>query len=144
MSFWTSVLSISVGISLLLLLVLWIQVINSKTRSRRSHPIGADPGAGCEPLRDRGHRPQGPIQNAVEAVQGEPVDDLLASAFGLHKSAVTKTREMGGDSRLRLRHLSHQLAHGAFAILKELEDPEPGRIAQDPEEPSRRGSIGRS
>ncbi len=54
-----------------------------------SHPIGSDPGAGCEALGDRGHRPHGPIQNVVETVQGEPVDDLLASAFSLDESAVT-------------------------------------------------------
>src|SRR5713101_3358196 len=118
MSFWTSVLSISVGISLLLLLVHWIQVINSKTRSRRSHPIGADPGAGCEPLGDRGHRPQGPIQNAVEAVQGEPIDDLLASALGLHESAVTKTRQVCGHARLRLLDRSDQLGDCALTVLR--------------------------
>src|SRR6266571_5516046 len=109
-----------------------------------SHPIGSDPGTGSEPLGDWRHRPQGPIQNPVEAVQGEPVDDLFASAFGLHESAMPKTREMCGDTRLRLLDRIDQLCNRALMVLKELEDPEPGRIAQDPEETSRRGSTGRS
>src|SRR5216683_3704231 len=99
-----------------------------------SHPIRSDPGAGCEPLGDRGHRPHAPIQNAVEAVQGEPVDDLLASAFSLDESAVTQAREMCGDARLGLLDRSDQLADRALTALKELEDPEPGRIAEDAEE----------
>src|SRR6266851_209662 len=109
-----------------------------------SHPIGSDPGAGCEPLGDRGHRSQGPIQNAVKAVQDEPVNDLLASALGLHESAVPKTRQMRGHSRLRLLDCSDQLADRALMVLKELEDPEPRRIAQDAEETGGGGSIGRS
>ncbi len=94
--------------------------------------------------RNRGHCRQRPIKDAVEAVQGEPVDDLLASAFGLHESAMPKTSEMGGDARLRLLDCGNQFADRALTVLKELEDPKPGRIAQHPEEASRRGSIGRS
>src|SRR6266436_6046860 len=134
MSFWTSLRSISVGISLLLLYSCFgfgssIRAV----RSRRSHPIGPDPGAGCEPLGDRGHRPQGPIQNAVEAVQGEPVDDLFPSALGLHESAVPKTRQVCGHARLRLLDCSDQLGDCALTVLQELEDPEPRGIAQDAE-----------
>ncbi len=88
-----------------------------------SHPVGSDPSAGRKPLCDRGHRRQGSIQDSIDAIQGKPIDDLLAPAFGLNESAVTETREMGGDARLRLRHLTHQLVHGAFTLLKELEDP---------------------
>src|SRR6266853_6513389 len=102
MCFWTSFRSISVGISLLLLTHGFGSSIRAASSRPLSHPIGSDPGAGCEPLGDRGHRPQGPIQNAVEAVQGEPVDDLLASALGLHESAVPKTRPVCGHARLRL------------------------------------------
>src|SRR5712691_11113394 len=99
-----------------------------------SHPIGPDPGAGCKPLGDRRHRPQGPIQNAVDAVQGEPVDDLFASTLGLHESAVPKTRQVCGHARLRLLDCSDQLGNRVLTVLKELEDAEPGRISKDPEE----------
>src|SRR5712692_8240660 len=144
MSFWTSLRSISVGISLLLVtraLDSGLQFEQPDRESwrdcRRSHPIGSYPGAGCEPLGDRGHRPQGPIQNAVETVQGEPVDDLFAPTLGLHESAVPKARQVCGNARLRLLDCSDQLCDCALTVLKELEDPEPRRIAQDAEEAGR-------
>ena len=88
-----------------------------------SHPVRSNPGAGCESLGDRRHRHEGPIQDAVEAAQGETIDNLFASAFGLHESTVTETGKVCGHSRLRLGDRGHELIHGAFTGLKDFEDP---------------------
>src|SRR5690242_18288434 len=108
----------------------------------RSYPVRPDAGAGRQALRDRLDDEVRFRDDAVQPAKGEAVDDLPATALGGHKPAVAQARQVGADPRLRLADGRHELAHGQRAFVKELQDVQPSRVAQDSEETRRGGSIG--
>ena len=109
-----------------------------------SHPLGSDAGAGGEPRGDWSHGFRRPIHNSVQAVQGKPVNDLLAPPFCADKTAVAQAGKVGADPWLRLPDRGDQLAHGALAVTKQLQDLQPRRIAKDAKESSRGARLSRN
>jgi hypothetical protein len=48
-------------------------------------------------------------------VEGEPVNDFLALAFGGYESTVPQAGQVRADAWLRLANQSHELTDGALA-----------------------------
>jgi hypothetical protein len=98
-----------------------------------SHPVRTDAGAGREPLGNRRQGCIGLIDDAVQALQSEPVDDLLAAPFGIDKATVPQASEVGADPGLGLPHGINQLADRMLPFLEQLKNVQAGRVAENAE-----------
>src|SRR5262249_8232518 len=112
-------------------------------RSVGSHPVGTDARAGGEALSDRLQRVVGATDDPVRAGQRETGDDILAPGPGADEPAVAKTGEVRADARLRLAGGRDELPDRPLTVPQDIEDVQPGRVAQDPEEAGGRAAVDR-
>jgi len=106
-----------------------------------SNPIRADASARRQALDNRLQSHAGLSNDLIQAAQRKAVEDLLASALGFHKATVPQTCQVGTDPRLGLANRAHQLADAALSLVEELQDVQPRRISENPEEARRSSAI---
>ena len=73
------------------------------------------------------------LDDGRDALVGQPVIDAPVLAPGHHEAAPTQAGEVVRDLRLGLIEELDELADPPLAFRNELQDPEPGAIAEDAE-----------
>lgn len=106
----------------------------ARPRPRPSEPVRTGSLAGGEMLKVGAGHPRRELQQVADPGVGDGVHDLAALAFCAHEPAPPKAGQVVRHPALRHIELFDQLGHGVRPRQQQLDDGDPGRVAQSPEE----------
>ena len=92
-----------------------------------------------------GEQPLSELEQLEDSWVGDPVEDAPLLALGLDEAAPAQAGEVVGDLRLRYAEPLDELADGQLAfVAQQLEDADPGGVAEAAEVLGDEVALGRS